>query len=55
MSKKVFSKEKFLEWKERFVKQDWWEICDGLIEEEMSYLGYETIDDWMIEVEDGEI
>lgn len=50
--KKVFSMEKFLKWRERFGSKEWWEICDGLTEEEISKLGYTTSDNWMVEVED---
>lgn len=52
MTKKVFSVEKFNEWKERTGNKDWWEICDGLTEEEMAKLGFTTSDSWMVEVKD---
>lgn len=54
MSKKVFSKEKYIEWckQEQFPYDDcdWPDDCDGLTEEEMNEIGYDTEDVWMVEV-----
>lgn len=68
MKKKIFSREKFIASmrSNRFVSNehlqeiinatdDWSNNCDGLTEEEIKKLHYFITDDWMIEVENGEI
>ena len=59
--KKVFSLKKFQEWYKTSELRKimfnvncelWANECDGLTEEEMNKLGYETSDNWMIEVEE---
>lgn len=52
--KKVFSTEKYLEWGKNKAHQHWWVKCNGLTEEEMLELGYLTMEDWLVEVEDDE-
>lgn len=50
--KKVFSKEKYLEWCKKHNYKQWWEESDGLTQKEMDKLGYSADNEWMIEVED---
>lgn len=47
---KVFSKEKYF--KRGGNDHDWVHECDGLTEEQMKSLGYQTDKSWMIEKED---
>lgn len=61
-TKKVFSKEKFLEYEDcrnmfnillaHYGEDNWVNRCDGLTETQIATLGYLTHEDWMIEVED---
>jgi len=59
--KKVFSLEKYTEnrvekghdraWVDRNINS-WGKECEGLTAEEMCDIGYMTMDEWMVEVDD---
>ena len=68
MKKKVFSREKYIasmrsnplisdEYLQEIIddSEHWSKKCDGLTSKEMADLWAGTMDDWMIEVDDGEI